>query len=172
MRSGSGDILKTKRIDDFFNHAKGETMKPVWILVLGRTGARIFERHGDEQKVHFVLEVLHPEGRLKEGELVTDRAGREFDTVRKVSHAGGHSGEARTHSDQLFLKEVADRLRKLKAEGKFSKLYLVSDPHLLGMFLPHLDDEVVQMIVGTVKKDLSRMVEADLFPALSGTLVP
>ncbi|MEC4682850.1 MAG: host attachment protein [Nitrospirota bacterium] len=147
-------------------------MKAVWILVLGRTGARIFERLGDERKVHFVLEVLHPEGRLKEGELVTDRAGREFDPVSKVSHAGGHPGEARTHSDQLFLKEVADRLRKLKSEGKFSRLYLVSDPHLLGMLRPHLDDEIVKMIVGTVKKDLSRVVEADLFPALSGSLVP
>jgi protein required for attachment to host cells len=172
MRSGSGDILKKKRIHDFCNHAKGETMKPVWILVLGRTGARVFERFGDEQKVHFVLEVLHPEGRLKEGELVTDRSGREFDPVRKVSHAGGHSGEARTHSDQVFLKEVADRLRKLQAEGKFSKLYLVSDPHLLGMLRPHLDEEIVRMIVGTLKKDLSRVAETDLFPALSGSLVP
>jgi len=147
-------------------------MKPVWILVLGRTKARFLERHGNEKKVHLVSEIAHPEGHLREGELVTDRAGREFDPVRKVSHSGGHSGDARTHSDQVFLKEVAERLRKMRKEGLFSRLYIVSDPHLWGMLRPHLDDDTVQMISGTVEKDLSKMSEGDLFTALSGSLVP
>lgn len=147
-------------------------MKPAWILILGRTGARIFERQGSEKKLHLVWEKSHPEGRLKEGQLVSDRAGREFDPIGKVSHAGGRGGDARKHSDDLFLKTVADHLGGEQREGVFSRLYLVANPHLLGKFRTHLGGDTARMVSGSVEKDLSQMAEKDLYPILQEFLLP
>ncbi len=147
-------------------------MKPTGILVVGRSGAKLFTRTGNEKNLHFVSKVEHPEGRLKEGALVTDRSGREFDTVNKVSHSGGHSGDAREHSDRLFLKSVAEHIHEAEKKGQFDHLYIVADPHFLGMLRPLLSLQTSKLVKGTIEKDLSTIGDNELFDLIAGSLVP
>ncbi len=146
-------------------------MKPTWILVCGRDGARLFEHSGGEKKIRLVETFSHPEGRLKEQDIVSDRAGRNFHRIDKVSHSGGKSGDPIAHSDRLFVEELADYLKKGRESSSYRRLYLVASPRLLGILKEGIDSETMKTITGFHEKNLSHFPEEEVSLILARELV-
>ena len=53
-------------------------MAKTWILVAHEAGARLFESPGPGKGLELIEEIDHPEGRERDGDLVSDRPGRSF----------------------------------------------------------------------------------------------
>jgi protein required for attachment to host cells len=146
-------------------------MKPTWVLLCGRDGARLFEHSRGEKKMQLVESFLHPEGRLKEQDIVTDRAGRNFHRIDKVSHSGGKTGDPRAHSDRLFVKELSDYLKKGRESSTYGRLYLVASPRFMGILKEGIDSQTMKSVTGFHEKNLSHFTEEDVNHILARELL-
>ena len=131
-------------------------MALTWILVADRSGAHIWQTRG--RNLDHVKGIAPPEGRLHDGELESDAAGRSFASHGKGSDAMEKSESPSETVAKRFAKELADVARDARAKGAFERLFLVAEPGFLGMLEGALDDPTRQAVAGTVKK---RLVDAD-----------
>ena len=85
-------------------------MNKTWILIAHRAGARIFENDGPGKGLKHVDAIAHPEGRLENKALGSDKPGRSFDSHGPGRHAlGKEHGPAETVA-QEFAHALAARL--------------------------------------------------------------
>lgn len=125
-------------------------MNPTWILVCGRVQASLFERKGTEPHLTMVAEFLHPEGRLKEGQISIDRAGRRFDTVHLLGNC---------------LKQGVEHRRS-------GKLYIAAGKGFSGLLKGELDPRTRTSVAKRIEKDLEKLPEREILPRSPGTFSP
>jgi protein required for attachment to host cells len=127
---------------------------PTWVLVADNGRARIFVADKALSPLQEIRTLTSPEARLHEGDLVTDKGGRD-----RHPGTGGHgidTGE--TRKDELaerFAAQVCAELESARNAGSFSKLYVVAAPAFLGMLRHHQSNALRQAIAGEVNKNLS-----------------
>jgi protein required for attachment to host cells len=119
-----------------------------------------------------VEQMQHPEGRMKNSELDSDRPGQAFS---RVGQGGGHPmvPVERSHERAAadFAREVAEQLRKHRNDNRFDELLLVAEPGFLGMLQSALDNVTAASVTSTVKKDLAHVKVRDLGPHLDDVLI-
>ncbi len=146
-------------------------MKTTWILVAQRAGARLFVHRGYGRAVQLVREVSHPEGRLPDRELGTDRPGRSYSTGSAGrSSLSQHEGPSE-HLATAFAATLAEILRKGRDEHAYDTLVLVAEPRFLGKLQGALDPATAARVVGTVPKELTSATEVELTATL-GAVMP
>jgi protein required for attachment to host cells len=80
-----------------------------------------------------VDDMENPDATLREQAFNSDRPGRAFDRFGRGRHAMSPEETARQHGLQTFAHDIAQRLSKDHAAGRFSQLVLVAEPSLLGV---------------------------------------
>lgn len=130
--------------------------KDSWLIVANSSLARIFKfEKRNELKELKVFE--HPESRLPNRELVSDKPGRDFESVGTVRHAL----EPKTSPKQLeftqFAKFLADYLEEEHNRGTFDSLYIAASPALLGLLRQSLHPNIAKLIKGEINKDLTQI---------------
>jgi protein required for attachment to host cells len=128
-----------------------------WYLVANRAEAVIY-RSSKDVKFKFVERFKHPESRVLEGDLDSDRPGTGF------SSAGGGTirhGLDRTffHHEQAsrqFAKILARHLDRTASEELYSELVLVSEPHFLGLLRAELSERVKRLISHEINREYSQ----------------
>jgi protein required for attachment to host cells len=144
-------------------------MTTTWVVVAHRTGARILENAGPKAGLELVHEIKNPEGRLKSGEIDTDRHGQAGES--SIGQKTFSSEEtAHDHVARKFAKEIAVVLDAGRIEGRYGQVILVAEPRFLGLLRGSLEQEVEKMVSGTVTKDLAHVEIRDLLPHLDGLL--
>ena len=73
-------------------------MNKTWIVIAHRAGARIFENDGPGKGIGHVDAIAHPEGRLENKALGSDKPRRSFDTHGPGRHALGKNTTRRKPS--------------------------------------------------------------------------
>jgi len=129
-----------------------DTMEKIWILVADSANARILATTARTAMPTEVKRLEHPEGRLKESELVTDQPGRS-----RESRGQGHAmqeASATEHEEMLFAGEIVQTLDKARQEGKFESLILVAPPRFLGMIRQKLNGPLEKAVIQSVDKNL------------------
>ena len=144
-------------------------MNTTWILVAHRGGARLFESPGPGKGLQLVEDIPHPEGRLKSGEINSDKPGRAFDTFGR-RHGMSQEHEAADQVSLMFAKHLCDKLEKARAENRFGKLVLVAESRLLGELRGALDKHTAALVSATLDKDLAGVESRDMSKQL-GNLV-
>jgi protein required for attachment to host cells len=144
-------------------------MNTTWILVAHRGGARLFESPGPGKGLQLVEDIPHPEGRLKNGEINTDRPGRAFDSFSR-RHGMSQEHEATDQVSLMFARHLCDKLEKARAENRFAKLVLVAEPRLLGELRAALDKHTAALVSATLDKDLVGVDNRDLPKHLGGVI--
>jgi protein required for attachment to host cells len=133
-------------------------MKKILILVANRSVARLFgtdDRRGEP--LHELATLTHPEGRLQDHDLVSDRPGRAFDSLGHHRHAADPDTTAEEHEAEAFAIELTRRLHKDRAESRFDALALVAAPDFLGLLRKHLDAPTRQRVFLEVDKNLAHL---------------
>jgi protein required for attachment to host cells len=124
-----------------------------WVVVADNSRARFFAADKPASPLLEIRDLTHPEARLHEGDLVTDKAGRD------KGPAGGHGvGTAQAHKTDgadKFASAVCSELDAARASGSFDKLYVVAAPGFLGLLRKHQSSALRQMVAGEVDKNLS-----------------
>ena len=139
-------------------HTSG--MRTTWLIVGHRAGARILEHKGKE--LQLVSEVDHEEGKLRDGQINSDRPGRAYDRAGPGRHSMGSEESPHDHVSNVFARELAEVLRVGRAEKRYDRLVLVAEPRFLGKLRNALDAATGAMVEETVGKDLAKVAVKDL----------
>ncbi len=139
--------------------------KERWLMIANSSLARIFkiEKRQDLKEIK-ILE--HPQSRLHNLDLVSDKPGRDFESVG----AGRHSLETKVlpkeHEFEIFAKSLADYLESARNRGEFDTLYISAGPSLLGLLRQCLHPNTLKIIEGEANKDLTQLKAQEIPPHL------
>ena len=131
-------------------------MGNTWVVVADGTRARLFNRHKNRTLEEFDT-LLSPEHRLHEGDLVTDRDGRAFDSAGSGRHAMGNKNVAKDHEMANFAKRLAARLDQGRTAGELERLVLIAPPRFLGQIRAHLSGPAADLVALTIDKELTTL---------------
>lgn len=139
-------------------------MASTWVLVAHEAGARFFQNDGPGKGLELIEDIEHPEGRMRNSELVSDRPGRSFrrdsGDPRRASMSRDEGPHERIVSD--FARDLADKLHQARVQNRYQRLVLVAPPKFLGLLRSSLDGPTSQLVVGSLPKDLAASKEEEL----------
>jgi protein required for attachment to host cells len=140
-------------------------MSTTWVLVAHRSGARLFENAGRGKGLSLVQDLPHPEGRLKSGEINSDRPGRSYSSSSGgggMARHGFGKDDATVEVAAHFARELAGLLDRGRTEKRFDQLVLVAEPSFLGNLRASLTTPTAAAVSATLDKDLGQVSEHDL----------
>ena len=125
--------------------------KEIWIIVANSTHARLFTVDGATLKEHDAL--VHPECRMHEKDLVSDRpgVGIEMKTSPKKNEM------------ILFARQIADLIEKARNDGKLDRLFLTASPELLGLLRGEFSPQTADLIAFQGDKDLTHCKPKEVY---------
>ena len=149
-------------------HKHGHTQ---WIVITDHVEARIWARR-DGEAPHLVESLQHPEGHLREQDIVSDEPGRMSARGRGHTQSMQQRGSARHTEKVHFAAAVGDHLTRALQQGLFDELALVAAPRWLGELREHLDRNVRAHVVAEVHhslmhdpvEDVAARIDADRRP--------
>ncbi len=129
-----------------------------WIVVTDQVQARIWSRHphgADRQEPPTLLESIeHPEGHLREQDLVSDEPGRMTARGRGHTQAMKQRGSAKTTEAHRFAAAIGAHLAAAWEQSLFDEVAVVAAPRWLGILREHLTPEVARRLVATIPHSL------------------
>ena len=125
-----------------------------WVLVADTSRARFFAAEKAAGPLHEISDLLYPEARLHEGDLVTDRSGRDRNPGTGAHGFGDETSHKQDGADRFAL-EVCNHLESGRNDGDFGKLYVVAAPQFLGLLRKHQSAPLRQLVAGEIDKNLT-----------------
>lgn len=136
-------------------------MAITWILVANASLAKLYENLGPNKGLKLVKEMIHPESRLKNSDLVTDRAG-------SMASNGNGPGikqpqtQPKDHEAKVFAQELAHELYAGRTHNAFQRAIIYAPPAFMGMLNTALDHPTAQLISDHFEKDYTKTAEPKL----------
>ena len=129
-------------------------MTSTWIVVADACRARFFSADKPAGPLQEIKTLSNPQARLHEGDLVSDRSGR--DSGRDgASHGFGNANSAKAETANRFASEVCAHLENGRHRNTFDKLYVMGSPAFLGMLRKHQSTALRNLISKEIAKDLT-----------------
>ncbi len=144
-------------------------MNRTWVLLAHRSGARLYGQEQPGGELHRLQEIPHPEGRLKNREITSDKSGRLFDSSH-TRHTVSKTPDPKEQVAIEFAQHIADVLQQGRTANRYEHLVLVADPRFLGQLRATLDPHTAKLVIGSLGKDLLEVAERDLPDHLQGVL--
>lgn len=145
---------------------------PTYVLVANRANASLFKTCGLNVAPELVRRFEHPEGRLKSGEIDSDRAGRSFDRMGGGSHAMSVEESPVERVAHQFALQLATHLEHARENGEFDELGIIAAPRMLGHLRAALSKPVRALVFGELAKDLDQPEPGDVLPYLAQLAKP
>lgn len=140
-------------------------MAITWILVANASLARLYANLGPNKGLQLVKEITHPESRMKNADLTSDRAGQ-----MQAAGSGHGAREQQTppklNAARSFAQRLAKELYMGRSRNLFARAILVAPPGFMGMLNATLDRPTAQMVTDRFEKDYTKTSE----PLLCGRL--
>ena len=144
-------------------------MAITWILVANASLAKLYANLGPNKGLTLVWELIHPESRQKNGELVSDRSG-----AMGAVGSGGGSMQPQTlpkqHEAKVFAQEIAQALYQGRTSNAFKRAILVAPPAFMGLLNAVIDGPTAQLITDRFEKDYTKTPENELGDRLGSTI--
>ena len=128
---------------------------PAVVVAADSVRARLFRAVSPDAPLEEVDDLVNPQSRMHEGDLVEDSAGRRGTrpTQAKRSALGGES--AKRHRTEEFALKVCERAARHLRAAKARRLYLVAEPEFLGLLRRRLARPVKRQVAGAVAKSVA-----------------
>lgn len=123
-----------------------------WLLVANSSSAKLFKVENKKSLVE-LKSFEHPESRLHNIDLVSDKPGRDFESSGFRRHALEQKTSPKQQEFHIFVKELADYL--IASQGNFDTLYLAANPTILGILRQTLHPNTLKLVKGETDKDLT-----------------
>lgn len=132
------------------------------VLVADRCEAAFYDLNHFHGELEPAGRLTHPESRLHEQDLTSDRPGRVFDHAplqghrrgATARHGAGGERSARDHETEVFARHIAEVLAQAHQQGRFDRLVIISPPRFLGILREVLPQSVQATVVAQISKDL------------------
>ena len=125
-----------------------------WVLVADNSRARFFAADKATSPLQEVRDLLYPEARLHEGDLVSDKPGRDRNPGTGAHGVGNEASHKQDGADRFAL-EVCNELESARNSGAFNKLYIVAAPQFLGLLRKHQSSSLRQLVAAELDKNLT-----------------
>ncbi|MEQ8660814.1 MAG: host attachment protein [Gammaproteobacteria bacterium] len=147
-------------------------MHEKWLVVADRSGARIMAVRDGGKVLEPRVTLEHPEGRLQDRQIDSDRPGRSFDSGGEGRHAMTREESASERIAADFAREIASHLDKARGAGRLDELVLVAEPRFLGLLRDAVDKHTAGCVIASVDKDLAHLAPDELVAHLGDALRP
>lgn len=135
--------------------------KDTWILVANRARALVYEASRTKRPTR-VLDIENPRGRLKAGDINSDKSGRAFPRHGTGSSDLEKAHDPVEHEAETFAKHLATTLEEALHARRFDELVLIAEPHFLGLLRGAIGSGVSARIAGSFAKDLAAEPDVEL----------
>lgn len=135
--------------------------KGSWLLIANSSSARLFKIQ-TKHELEEIRNFEHPESRLHNLDLVSDKPGRDFESVGRARHAIEPVTMPKQVEFELFAKRLADYLQEAHHKKEFEDLYIAASPAFLGLLRQELSSTVTRSIKGTVDKDMTHIKSSEI----------
>jgi protein required for attachment to host cells len=157
-------------------------MHTTWVLAADSERARIFELSDSDNTLQEIQDMVNPEGRMQEREVVTDREGRYGQGSTGAAGGtpgsspgnpgpGGHGHQSHTaepqqtpreHDIEMFTKQVVRYIDQARTENRFDKLRVIAAPRMLGLIRQNLSKEAQKMVEEEIPKNITGLEDHQL----------
>ena len=127
---------------------------PVSVIVADASRARILSTRDTPGLLSEIEDMVHPESRLREQDLVADGSGSGSDSGGHGKHSMGHEKAAHDRQADIFAKTLCEHIDKLHRREKIHRIYLVAAPSFLGSLRARLSKQCASLVAGEVSKNL------------------
>jgi protein required for attachment to host cells len=127
-------------------------MPDIWVLSANGARARIYAAESSTAPLVEVSSLVHPEVRVKERDLTSDRPGRTFDSFGTGRHAKSSEVGPKQTEEIRFAHEVADKLEQGRVGHAFDRLVVIAGPTFLG----HLRDSMSAPLASAVSLEIDK----------------
>ena len=135
-------------------------MTTTWIIAADASRARILQVTDRAQQLEEIEDLLNPEGRVHDRELISDAHPRFHGTSGPGSDREETS--ATQHATELFAKRVGNYLESARTAHRYDRLHLIAPPKFLGRLRKELGKEVQKLVAEELPKDLSWLNARDI----------
>jgi protein required for attachment to host cells len=129
-------------------------MSAAWVVVADASRARIFTADTASGPLVEIQTLAHPEARLHEGDLVSDRPGRDRNSGMR-GHDLGHGNDAKQEEATRFASQVSEALECGRTNNRFKKLYVVAAPNFLGLMRKNRSSSLEKMVAAEISKNMA-----------------
>lgn len=126
-----------------------------WVLVADNSRARLFSAEKPASPLVEFRDFTSPEGRLHEGDLVTDKRGRDQNPASGVLHGLDPATTRKQDTADRFALQVCEELEMARSRAELTKLYIVAAPAFLGLLRRNQPPKLRQTIAGEIDKNLT-----------------
>jgi len=127
----------------------------IWVLTADNSRARFFTAEKPVSPLTETMDLANPEGRLHEGDLVSDKTGRDRNPSTGTAHGVGADASHKLEGADRFALQVCEELESARLAGAFHKLYILAAPAFLGLLRKHQSNGLKQCIVAEIDKNLA-----------------
>lgn len=142
--------------------------KNTWLIVANSSLARVFNFE-PKRALTEVTVLEHPESRLHNQDLVSDKPGRDFESGGTRRHALEQKTLPKQQQSEIFAKEIADFLEEARNGEEYIALYVSASPSMLGLLRNSFHPATLKVIKGEIDKDMTQMTPHEI---LSGIPFP
>ena len=142
----------------------------ICVVVADSSRARVLIADSDSSPLVDYKDLVHPESRLREQDLVSDGSGSEGDSGGYGRHSMGHEKTAQQKQAADFAHELGRELERVRAEGGLFRIYLVAPPKFLGHLRSAINKQCTALVSGEIGKDLVKHSIEDIRAHLPGRL--
>lgn len=140
----------------------------IWVINSNSNTCKIYLYNKHQSQLDLVKELQHPENKLHNSDLTSDRPGR------YKANGGAHGAyspatEPKEIKIDTFMRDVARELNHERNKNSFEKLILIAPSHMNGMLMQHMDKHVKERIISNIQKDLLHLNDRDLLTILEST---
>jgi protein required for attachment to host cells len=126
----------------------------ICIVVADASRARILIAEIRSDELTEYKDLVHPEGRLREQDLVSDGSGSGIDSGGHGMHSMGHEDSAHTRQTEVFAREVCQEIDHLREKNRLHRIYLVAPPKFLGQLRAAMSKPSAALVSGETGKNL------------------
>jgi protein required for attachment to host cells len=136
-----------------------------WVVATDTNFCRIYSYHKKPERMVVLKEFNHPENRLKDTDLTSDKQGR-YGTGKTVHGVYAPHADPKKVKIDDFSREISKELEQGRADNAYVKLIIVTSPHMDGLLLQHLNKHVKDLITHNIKNNVVHMNEKELLDFL------
>lgn len=129
-------------------------MSRTWVVVADSSRAKIYAAATAGADLVEHEDLVHPEGRLHERDLVSDRPGHDSGEAGSGPHVLDEPTPAHVEEMHRFAREIATRLEQGLNDKAYDRLVLVAPPKFLGALRDALPQGVAGAVAETLHKNL------------------
>ena len=154
-----------------------QSLDRLWIVVADGGAARVLAISEDRSRIEVLRDMDAANVHAKTHDLVSDRAGRSFESASPTRHAIAPKHDPHVEQKHRFIQSLAELLNQDNQDGLFDQLILIVTPGETKVLHDALDALTRARVRETITKDLTkeapshvweRMIAAGLMPARNG----